>query len=122
MATAKTNSVRPRESVKSARDADGGVLLDTRQGTCYGTNTVGSRIWQQLTEGSSVDQIVEQLHADFEVPKTQLHSDVNEFIAQLRDKGLLAADRDLERSDRNPLSAILDRLKSVFKSRRARRI
>ena len=51
-------AVRPAESVKSMRDADGAVLLDTQQGTCYGTNKVGSRIWQLLEERWPVEQIV----------------------------------------------------------------
>ncbi len=81
---------KPAQSVRDVRDKDGAALLDIEQGACYSINPIGSRIWDLLKLDYSVEQIVDHLAADFEVPRKQLSADVTEFIGILRRHGLLA--------------------------------
>ena len=81
--------LRPAESVRTMHDASGDVLLDLKQGICYGMNPIGTRIWELLELGTSFDQIVVQITAQFRMPEQQIRDDAGEFVAMLEDKGLL---------------------------------
>ena len=79
-------------TVPGAREAtseDGAVLLDIEQGICFSLNPVGLKIWDLLKKNTSLDQIVDALVTEFQVPREQLRSDALEFIDALRAKHLL---------------------------------
>jgi Coenzyme PQQ synthesis protein D (PqqD) len=82
-------TITPSDAVRDVENQDGAVLLDIQQGICFSLNSVGSRIWQMLKTRHSVDQIVERLRAEFDIPKEQLERDVHEFVQALRVKKLL---------------------------------
>jgi hypothetical protein len=75
--------------VREVTSEDGAVLLDVQQGICFSLNPVGLRIWKLLKERSSREQIVESLAQEFSVPKFQLLSDVDEFVAALEAQHLV---------------------------------
>lgn len=83
------SALAPDPAVREVTTHDGTVLLDAEHGRLYGLNPTGSTVWQGLTAGRSVDQIVGELTARFTAPPEQLRSDVEAVITQLRDHGLL---------------------------------
>jgi hypothetical protein len=76
-------------SVRETASEDGAVLLDIEQGICFSLNPVGLTIWELLKKRYSVDQIADTLAQDFSVPRSQLHSDVVEFLQALEAKRLV---------------------------------
>jgi hypothetical protein len=75
--------------VRETASEDGAVLLDIEQGICFSLNPVGLKIWELLKKRYSADQIADALAQDFPVPRSQLHSDVVEFLQALEAKGLI---------------------------------
>jgi Coenzyme PQQ synthesis protein D (PqqD) len=75
--------------VRETASEDGAVLLDIEQGICFSLNPVGLRIWGMLKNRQSVDQIADTLAQDFPVPRSQLISDVVEFLQALEAKSLI---------------------------------
>ena len=76
-------------SVRETASKDGAVLLDIEQGICFSLNPVGLKIWELLKKRYSVDQIADALAHDFPVPRSQLLSDVVEFLQSLEAKRLI---------------------------------
>ena len=75
--------------VRETASEDGAVLLDIEQGICFSLNPVGLKIWELLKKRYSVDQIADALAHDFPVPRSQLLSDVVEFLQALEAKRLI---------------------------------
>jgi hypothetical protein len=75
--------------VRETASEDGAVLLDIEQGICFSLNPVGLKIWELLKTHHSVDEIADDLAQDFPVSRSQLHSDVVEFIQSLEAKRLI---------------------------------
>jgi hypothetical protein len=75
--------------VRETASEDGAVLLDIEQGICFSLNPVGLKIWQLLKTRHSVDQIADELTQDFRVSRSQLLSDVVEFLQSLEAKRLI---------------------------------
>ena len=76
-------------SVRETASEDGAVLLDIEQGICFSLNPVGLKIWELLKTHHSVDEIADDLAQDFPVSRSQLHSDVVEFLQTLEEKRLI---------------------------------
>jgi len=62
------------------------VLLDVEQVICFSLNPVGLRIWKLLKKKCSLDQTADALGQEFSVSRSQLLSDIPEFIAELEAK------------------------------------
>jgi hypothetical protein len=78
-----------REAVEW-READDEVLvLDVGAGEYLATNATGARLWQALAEGSDREQLVAMLVESFDVDESAAASDVDGFLATVRDRGLL---------------------------------
>ncbi|MEE4173070.1 MAG: PqqD family peptide modification chaperone [Xanthomonadales bacterium] len=68
------------------------VLLEVESGKYFGLNEVGSRIWSLLESGTSLEDTIDQLQAEYAVERDTLEADVNALLARLADAGLLALD------------------------------
>ena len=68
---------------------DEAVILNLSTGIYFGLDTVGTRMWQLITEYGSTEQAREALLAEYEVEEGQLRQDLDLLIQQLKDKGLL---------------------------------
>ena len=79
------------EQVMFRQVGDETVILDLASGTYFGLDPVGARIWQLLSEGSSLGQIVTTLVDEFDVSQEQLRKDVDALVALLMARGLLRA-------------------------------
>ena len=76
-------------SVRETASEDGAVLLDIEQGICFSLNPIGLKIWELLKTHHSVDEIADDLAQDFPVSRSQLLSDVVEFLQSLEAKRLI---------------------------------
>lgn len=85
--TTEDNVIAP--GIRETASEDGAVLLDIEQGICFSLNPVGLKIWELLKKGCSVDQIADALAQDFPVSRSQLLSDVVEFLQALEAKRLI---------------------------------
>ena len=59
------------------------VLIDANEGELLHLNEVGSRVWELLDGTRSVAQLVDELHAGFDVSPARLRKDVNNFVRRL---------------------------------------
>ena len=75
--------------VRETASEDGAVLLDIEQGICFSLNPVGLKIWELLKTHHSVDEIADELARAFPVSRSQLLSDVVEFLQSLEAKRLV---------------------------------
>lgn len=66
------------------------VILEYESGTYFTLNEVGSRIWQLLAQGNTVQVIQEQLLQEYEVSEDRLRQDLLNIVNQLRAKGLIS--------------------------------
>jgi|SRR5579872_822069 len=84
-----SNDIVIAPGVRETASEDGAVLLDIEQGICFSLNPVGLKIWELLKKRYSVDQIADALAQDFAIPRSQLLSDVVEFLQSLETKRLI---------------------------------
>jgi hypothetical protein len=75
--------------VRETASEDGAVLLDIEQGICFSLNPVGLKIWELLKTHHSVDEIADDLAQDFPISRSQIFSDVVEFLQALEAKRLI---------------------------------
>lgn len=68
---------------------DTAIVLDGRRGKYLGLNDTAGRILALLSEGRSVDQVVEMMSDDYEVEPSVLRQDVERFVLKLEAMGLL---------------------------------
>jgi hypothetical protein len=81
--------MRISETVRTAANQDGAVLMDIDQGQMYSINPGGARILQQLNDGRSPEEIAETFVTDFGISREQALKDVNEFVHQLEAQQLI---------------------------------
>lgn len=66
------------------------VLLNVTSGYYFGLDPVGSRIWNALTASESMEKALDGLLAEYQVDAESLRRDVEAFVEQLREHGLLS--------------------------------
>jgi hypothetical protein len=73
------------------RMVDGEVLgLDIEREEYFATNRAGNLLWSALADGATRDGLVERLTSSEGVDTDRARTDVDAFLAQLRERGLLA--------------------------------
>ena len=105
------SAIKVAQGVRETVNQDGAVLLDIEQGLCFSLNSVGTRIWEMIKDGRSVDEIADALEQDFRVPRTQILTDISDFLKQLENMRLVG-DQSLPAERRGILSRLLSRLRS----------
>ena len=65
------------------------VMVDISQGSYFGLDSVGARIWELLAEPTSLDQVCSTLQGEFAVDSQTCRSEVLAFAQQLLDAQLL---------------------------------
>ena len=90
MSEHKQNSgLKVAKGIRETVNQDGAVLLDVQQGLCFSLNPIGTRIWEMVKDGFSLDEIADVLHQEFRLPRSQVAEDVAEFLKQLEEKRLI---------------------------------
>ncbi len=58
------------------REFDGEiVILDLNKGCYFGLDEVGTRVWQLMSEGVTLEQAVERLLPEYDVPSNRMLAD-----------------------------------------------
>ena len=73
---------------------DEAVILNVASGVYFGLDTVGTRMWQLMSEHGSTDNVVETMLNEYEVEEGQLRRDLDNLIQQLSEKGLVKTDAE----------------------------
>ena len=76
--------------VVSAMGKNTDVLLDLASEQYFGLDVLGTRIWRLLEQGVPLSAIIEQLLPEFEVDREQFVSDVNRFVSEMLEAGLIS--------------------------------
>jgi Coenzyme PQQ synthesis protein D (PqqD) len=71
---------------------DEAVILNVASGVYFGLDSVGTRMWQLMSEHGSTDKVIEALVDEYEVEEAQVRQDLDNLIRQLSDKGLVITD------------------------------
>jgi Coenzyme PQQ synthesis protein D (PqqD) len=85
--------IRNREVV--SRQIEGElIIVPIRRGvgdlnSLYTLNPVGSVLWEFMTEGHSLSEMVQRICEEFEVTKTQAQDDIRQFLDSLLEEKLI---------------------------------
>lgn len=85
-----TAMLRRADGLMSAAVGDELLMMDTAQGKYFNLNSVGSRIWELLAAPTTVEALVGTLVAEYEVDDATARQETQRFLAELRQRGLLA--------------------------------
>jgi Coenzyme PQQ synthesis protein D (PqqD) len=66
------------------------VALSIEQGTCYGLNRVGSRIWKLLATPAQIGDVCATLLFEYNVDPNTCERQVLDLLEELRAEGLIA--------------------------------
>ena len=77
------------QHVVSRQVGDTVVVLDLQQDKYFGLPKVGARIWELLSQGCDVSQIVEKVALEYDVSAPVASADTHALIEQLIDERLL---------------------------------
>jgi len=106
------SAIKVAKGVRETVNQDGAVLLDIEQGLCFSLNPVGTRIWEMIKDGRSVDEIADALEEEFRLPRTQLLTDISDFVNQLENMRLVG-NQPSPSDRRGLLSRLLGRRRSI---------
>ena len=84
-----STQLTPSDDAMVRTVADESVILDLASGKYFGLDPVGTRLWQLLSQGCSIEQACIELLGEYEVEEAQLRRDVQKLIADLLAHGLL---------------------------------
>jgi hypothetical protein len=85
--------IRLRRSNLEWRMVEGEVVALDLEGSVYLTvNKSGVQLWPAVVEGATREQLVQTLESTYGLDRDSAARDVDAFVEQLRDKGLLEDD------------------------------
>lgn len=70
------------------------AILNLVSGMYHGLEEVGARIWEMISEGTTVGDLEERLVREYDVDPDVLHRDLDALLGGLLDRGLIEADDD----------------------------
>jgi hypothetical protein len=82
-----TVSISPDVMVRKVGEES--VLLDLKTERYLGLDDVSARFWDLLTSGGSIQSAYETLLNEFEVDPDRLRKDVDDFVQELSELGLV---------------------------------
>ena len=65
------------------------IILNMETGDYLGLNSVGAAIWELLKTPQSAEQIIEKLHAEFDVDTETCFRETLEYLKKIEELGLL---------------------------------
>jgi hypothetical protein len=86
------STLRIPEHVLSRKVADETVLLNLANEQYYGLEGVGTRFWALIEAGTTLEQAVNALAAEYQVGRATLMTDLTELAVDLERNGLLLID------------------------------
>jgi hypothetical protein len=85
----RNRTLRPSRDVLTAEQGGLTVLLDLRREIYLGLDEVGAAIWREVEAGAGPLLIAERLRQEYDAPAEVLRLDVERFLAELEDRGLV---------------------------------
>jgi len=70
------------------------VLLDLASEQYFGLDDVGTRVWQLLGEGKSLDELLFILLEEYDVERERLESDITDLLSRLIAAGLVSLESE----------------------------
>ena len=89
-------SVEIPDQVMARKVGEETVVLNLESGIYFGLDSVGTRIWELLTEGNSFTEICDTMTEEFNVDRDTLEEDVKELVRTLKDKGLICINEKMD--------------------------
>lgn len=77
------------EDVRYRRFGEEGIVLRQEEAEIMVLNETGIRVLALAAEGTDADDIVDRILADYDVNRATLQSDVDQFLAELLQAGIL---------------------------------
>jgi hypothetical protein len=74
---------------KNIATSESGFVFNPSSGDSFSLNTIGAEILLQMKESKSSDEIKKDILNRYEVDKSLLEKDWDDFMAQLKDNNLL---------------------------------
>ena len=65
------------------------MLLHTETSDCFRLNAIGSDIWSRIAEPKSYQRLLDELLAEYDINIGVCEPDVEQFIDELRQRGLI---------------------------------
>jgi len=78
------------KQVMARRVGEEVVLLDLVTGTYFGLDPVGSRVWELLSAGQTLAQVLNTVLDEYEVSPETLKLDIQALMQELLARGLVA--------------------------------
>ena len=86
------SELRLRDTDLHWREIDGEVIaLEARGSTYVAANGAGTLLWRALVDGTTREQLVDELVAAYGIDRERAAADAERFLAQLAEQGLLGA-------------------------------
>jgi len=85
----KTTIVEANAHQTSAEVDGEVVILDLDEGIYYGINQVGARIWEIIQDPTPIEEIVETITDEYDVPRDECSQDVMSLLQDLKQKNLV---------------------------------
>ena len=70
------------------------VILGLKEGTYYGLNQVGARVWQVIEKPVFVKDLVDKLIEEYDVPRETCTAEVLNLLQELAAQGLIDIHND----------------------------
>jgi hypothetical protein len=83
------DTIQPNQSLVAAKIDNEMVLLDLETGVYFGLDEIGTRIWDLVCAGESVDEIVDHLGEEYDAEPGVLRADLIELLGAMQTKGLI---------------------------------
>ncbi len=83
-------SIKASPEVMSQEVSGETVLLDLASESYFGLDEVGTRVWQLLQEGGSLQRVFDTMLKEYEVEPEQLTADLDELLTKLSESGLVS--------------------------------
>ena len=77
------------EHVYAETVQDETILLELQSGNYYGLDSVGTRLWQLLTELQATEAVAAAASEEFDVTPEEVAKDIENLVQELADRGLL---------------------------------
>lgn len=77
------------EHVRFVAIDDEAILMNVKTGLLFGLDEVGSRIWELIWEGCSLERVIAQLIKEYEVEKKRGQEDVLALVEELLEEDLV---------------------------------
>ena len=89
-----TASVEIPEGVLHRELSGETVILNLNNEHYFGLDEVGTKIWQELSSSSSIQQAFDKLLAEYDVDSSTLEKDFIELLDKLIEQGLIGLSND----------------------------